>query len=90
MNIERSRFLQAVAEYVATDPESAPLVAQAASAGVSEALREALQHAADMETALAVAMAKRHKGADALIHDKLKKWEGKTALNWSALRPNPQ
>ena len=64
------------------------MVVQAASAGVSEAMREALQRAADMEIALAVAMAKRYKGADALIHDKLKKWEGKTALNWSALQPN--
>ena len=88
MQSERDRFLQFVADYVAADPEAAPMVVQAASAGVAEALREALQRAADMETALAVAMAKRYKGADALIHDKLKKWEGKTALNWSALQPN--
>ena len=88
MNDERYRFLLAVKAYVASDPEAAPLVAQAASDGVSEALREALQRAADMETALAVAMAKRYKGGDALIHDKLKKWQGKTALNWSSLQPN--
>ncbi len=90
MNDKRDMFLRTVAAYVASDPESAPMVVQAASAGVSEAMREALQRAADMEIALAVAMAKRYKGADALIHDKLKKWEGKTALNWSALQPNKQ
>lgn len=63
MNDERYRFLLAVKAYVASDPEAAPLVAQAASDGVSEALREALQRGADMETALAVAVAKRYKGA---------------------------
>ena len=88
MNEKRERFLQAVAEYIASDPEAAPLVVQAASRGLHEALYETSRRAADMETALAVALAKRHKGADALIHDKLKKWEGKTALNWSALQPN--
>ena len=85
---ERDRFLRFVADYVAKDPEAAPLVVQAASHGLHEALCETSRRAADMETALAVALAKRYKGADALIHDKLKKWEGKTALNWSALQPN--
>lgn len=88
MQSERDRFLQFVADYVAADPEAAPLVVQAASRGLHEALYETSRRAADMETALAVALAKRYKGADALIHDKLKKWEGKTALNWSALQPN--
>lgn len=88
MQNEREKLLNFIADYVATDPEAAPLVVQAASRGLYDALHETRQRAADMETALAVAMAKRHKGADALIHDKLNKWAGKTALNWSALQPN--
>jgi hypothetical protein len=85
MTHDRENFLKYVRDYVTADPEAAPYVAQAASAGVSAALREALHRAADMETALAVAIAKRHKGADALIHDKLKQWEGKTSLNWTGI-----
>jgi hypothetical protein len=88
MDDERDRFLHFVVDYVARDPEAAPLVVQAASHGLHEALRCLAQRAADMETALAVSLAKRHKGADALIHDTLKKWEGKTALNWAALQPD--
>lgn len=87
--MDREQFLKLVRDYTARDPEAAPYIAWAASAGVGDALREAMNRAADMETALAVALARRHKGADALIHDKLRKWEGKTALAWShVLQPN--
>ena len=88
--MDRDRFLALVRRYVSQDAEIAPLVAEAASQGVSDALTEALQRAADMETALAVAMAKRHKGADALIHDKLNKWNGRTALDWQWLTKEPK
>ena len=84
----RDQFLSLVAEYVKRDPESAAYVAEAARQGVSNALNEANARACDMETALAVALARRYKGADALIHDKLKKWDGRTALNWSHVLPN--
>lgn len=80
---DRFTFLQLVRDYVARDPESAPLVAEAASAGVSIALNAALHRASDMEIALSAAMARRTKRNDALICAKLKKWEGQTALDWS-------
>jgi len=87
--MDREQFLQAVREYTARDPESAPYITAAASSGVGDALRDARHRAADMETALAVALARKYKGADALIHEKLRKWEGKTALAWDhVLRPN--
>ena len=87
--MDRNQFLRVVRDYTASDPEAAPYIAEAASAGIGDALREAAHRAADMETALAVALARRYKGADALIHDKLRKWEGKTALAWShVLQPN--
>jgi Arc/MetJ-type ribon-helix-helix transcriptional regulator len=31
---------------------------------------------------------KRYKGADAVVRDKLAKWEGKTALQWDWLTHN--
>ena len=86
--MNRQQFLALVADYVQQDPGAAPHVAEAASFGVSEALREANARAADMETALAVSLARKYKGAETLIHDKLTKWSGKTALNWSHVLPN--
>ena len=86
----RDQFLSIVAEYIKRDPEAAVYVADAAREGVSAALSEANARAADMETALAVALSRRYKGADALIHDKLMKWDGRTSLNWSHVLPNYQ
>lgn len=86
--MKRDQFLSFVADYIRQDPEAAAYIAEAARQGVSAALSEANDRAADMETALAVALARRYKGADALIHDKLKKWDGRTSLNWSHVLPN--
>lgn len=68
--MDREQFLNVVRNYVASDPGAAPYVTQAASAGVDDALREAVNRASDMEVALAVAISRRYKGADALIYDK--------------------
>ena len=81
-------FLAFVREYVAEDPECAPMVTEFVRQGVSNALAEANLRAADMETALTVAMARRYKGADELIRDKLAAWEGKTSMNWSKFLHN--
>lgn len=86
--MKRDQFLSFVADYIRQDPEAAAYVAEAARQGVSAALSEANARAADMETALAVALSRRYKGADALIHDKLMKWDGRTSLNWSHVLPN--
>lgn len=87
--MKRDQFLSFVADYIRQDPEAAAYIAEAARRGVSAALSEANARAADMETALAVALARRYKGgADALIYDKLKKWDGRTSLNWSHVLPN--
>lgn len=88
--MNREQFLMLVREYVSVDPECAPMVTEFARQGVSNALAEASRRAADMEAALAVAMAKRYKGADELIRDKLAAWEGKTVMNWSKLLHNTQ
>ena len=86
--MNREQFLELVRSYVEHDPECAPMVTEFARKGVSAALDAANRRATDMEVALAVALARRYKGADALIHDKLKKWDGRTALNWSHVLPN--
>lgn len=86
--MNREQFLALVAEYVANDPESAPYVTEAARKGVSDALATVTQRAADMEVALAIALAHRHKNKDRIIFDKLKKWEGYTAINWTGILPS--
>lgn len=86
--MNREQFLMLVRDYISADPECAPMVTEFARQGVSNALAEANRRAADMEAALAVAMAKRYKGADELIRDKLAAWEGKTVMNWSKFLHN--
>ena len=83
--MSREQFLQMVRTYIEADPEAAPHVAGYVQAGLNAALTQAYERAADMECALAALAAKRYKGADALVLDKLRKWEGKTALRWDWL-----
>ena len=85
MNMSREKFLDWVRAYVEADPEAAPHVAGYVQRGLNAALTQAYERAADMEVALAALAAKRYKGADALVLDKLRKWEGKTSLRWDWL-----
>lgn len=80
----RKEFLDFVRKYVASDPEVAPFVTDHIRQGINDALQRANARAADMETALAIALSRRWKGSEQLIKDKLKEWDGKTALNWSS------
>lgn len=75
-------FLSAVRAFVVEHPEAAAHVADYARAGLEEALRKASERAADMEVALVAATADRLKNRDAVILDKLKKWQGQTACRW--------
>lgn len=76
------QFLMMVRAYIESDPEAAAHVADYVQAGLRVALDETRERAADMEVALAVLAAKRYKGANALVCDKLAKWNGKTAMRW--------
>ena len=87
---DRASFLNFVREYVEKDPEAAAHISDYAQAGLRAALNKAYERAADMEVALSVLAAKRYKGADAVVRDKLKKWEGKTALRWDWLSHNDE
>ena len=80
---EHEQFLDAVAAYVGRHPEVSAYVASAVSTGLKSALDSTRQRAADMEVALAMALAKRgRKDADKAILAKLSQWEGKTSLQW--------
>lgn len=86
--MKRAQFLDYVRLYIEQDPEAAAYVADHAQAGLRAALSKAYERAADMEVALSVLATKRYKGADALVRQKLEKWEGKTALRWDWLTNN--
>ena len=86
--LERAQFLDYVRRYIEQDPEAAAYVADHAQAGLRSALNKAYERAADMEVALSALATKRYKGADALVKQKLEKWEGKTALRWDWLTHN--
>ena len=75
-------FFRYVAEYIEMNPTVAPHVAHAVEHGLSEALKKSNQRAADMETALVFALEPKRKQHRFFIAEKLRKWEGKTALNW--------
>lgn len=84
----RAEFLEVVTGYVKDDPESAPYIAQASSRGVSIALREHQERAADMEVALASALMKRDKAHyGEVIKQKLDKWKDRTSLRWDWWKP---
>lgn len=86
---KHAEFLEGVKSYISDNPEASAYVSEFVAAGVSAALSSAQERAADMEIAL-MAVAVMKKGADAtrLYKDKLKKWEGKTSLNWEKIMEN--
>ena len=86
--MQREQFLQYVKSYIESDPEAAAYVADYVQQGLRERLNKAYERAVDMEVALSVLASKRYKGADALVREKLAKWEGKTALCWDWLTHN--
>ena len=80
-----AEFLAAVENYITRNPDAAAYVSDFVSAGLQTALASAHERAADMEVALSVQLAKRYPAIarQELTRDKLKKWEGKTALAWN-------
>lgn len=71
-----------VRSYIERDPEAAAHISDYVQEGLRAALHQARERAADMEVALAALAAKRYKGSNELLKQKLDKWEGKTALRW--------
>lgn len=80
--MQREQFLSMVRDYIKSDPEAAAYVADHVAHGLNASRKEALERAADMEVALSVMIAQRYKGRETLVLEKLRKWNGKSALRW--------
>ena len=81
---EHSEFYWYVQSYIEKNPECGAYVSDYVAKGIDKSRTEAMQRAADMETALTVALAKKFRKPNELILNKLEKWQGKSALNWAA------
>jgi len=80
--MQRDQFLAMIESYIRNDPEAAAYVSDYVAHGLNASRKEALERAADMEVALSVMIAQRYKGRNALVLEKLRKWNGKSALCW--------
>ena len=83
MNQERERMLAAVTAYVQGDPEAGPLIVQACTAGISNAMREEAEKSSDLECALAALVTdQKNDWARGVLLQKLEKWNGRLSLRW--------
>ena len=80
--MQREQFLAMVESYIKSDPEAAAYVPDSVAHGLNASRKEAMERAADMEVALSVMIAQRYKGRETLVLEKLRKWNGKSALRW--------
>jgi len=83
--MKRHEFLELVKCYIETDPEAAAYVSDHVQLGLSAALTEARERAADMEIALATLASKKTKNSDHFVNEVLGRWKGKTSLKWDWL-----
>jgi hypothetical protein len=84
MRQDHYAFLTSVKLYVADNPEVAAYVSEFVAEGIDESRKEVMRRAADMETALAVAIANRYKDRDSLILTILNRWRNRSALCWDS------
>jgi hypothetical protein len=78
------QFLELVKAYVEENPEVGAYVSDYVARGIETSRKEVLARAADMEVALAVAIATRYNNRDAIILDKLKTWKDRSSLQWDS------
>lgn len=79
------KFLISLKDFVKENPSLVAAVIQCIEDGMTDALKESSERAADMETIVAMALNTRmFKGNETFIADKLKKWNGRSALKWDA------
>ena len=77
-----AEFLLYVTDYVTAHPEVGAHVSDYVAKGIMRSRMEALERAADFESALGLLLYKSDKHANKFILEKLLKWKGKTALRW--------
>jgi hypothetical protein len=84
MMIDHSAFLAGIESYIRKHPEAAAYVQDSVAKGITASLQRTLERAADMEVALAIALARRYKNSDDIILSKLEKWHDRSAVNWTS------
>jgi hypothetical protein len=83
MNNNHSVFYSYVESYVSQNPECAANIATFVQRGISSALMNSQQRAADFECTTLMLLRKRFgKGEHDYVLDKIKKWNGKSSLQW--------
>ena len=81
--LARAVFLADFEHYIAYDPDVVPFLFEYMQRGLTKALDESRTRATDMEVALAFSLSRDLKQKNnALIKQKLEKWQGKSALDW--------
>lgn len=82
--MQRDQFLSMVENHLRTDPEAAAYIPDYVARGLNASRREALERAADMEIVVALLLAKKYKTSDSQVLGKLRKWNGRSALQWDS------
>lgn len=83
--MKHTPFYAAIEQYIRDNPEAAAHVADFVQAGLTQALDEARSRAADMEVALALSLNSQRSKLNEILLSKLRKWQGKTSLEWGWL-----
>lgn len=83
MSMNRGEFIRLVEAYCEKDPEAITEVGEAARRGINKRMHAMAERAADMEVALAAALAKRNRRVhDKIIEQKIERWRGESSLRW--------
>lgn len=86
MKIEDMQFLASIEAWVNKNPDKMHLVVNAAQSGLTQRLSDMHLRAVDMETVAAIALeSKLLKTKYWYLVELLKKWAGKTSLNFDTL-----
>lgn len=82
---DNEKFLELVRRYVKEHPEVATRIAENVQAGIKAALDESNERAVMMESLVVMLAAKRFKGTDTILKEKLRSMKGKTCFAWDWL-----
>lgn len=85
LNPEDYVFLEQIEKYVKDRPHVGAYVSGYVAKGIDKSRVEALERAADMETALSLMMSTRFKTHIPFVLEKLERWNGKSSLEWKTI-----
>lgn len=77
------KFIVQLKNYVRQKPQMVSALVEVIQDGITEALKEATERAADMESVAAMALHnKLFKGNELFIADRIEKWRGRCSIKW--------